>query len=177
MTRLSAGQITVDKQWLPIEDVIGSALNRMESDLANAPVQVNVPGDLPLAHFDPVLVELVLINLVDNAIKYSPEQVDIVIRAEAIPSGVSIEVLDRGRGIRPGDERRLFDLFYRGADAQPDRRGTGLGLSICRAIIQAHGGTIEVANRPGGGAAVRFTLPSTDAPPAVAFDKPEPRAP
>jgi two-component system sensor histidine kinase KdpD len=170
MTRLSAGQLTVDKQWLPIDEVIGSALKRLDNELAGARVRVDVPADLPLSQFDSVLIEQVLMNLLDNAIKYSSHPADIVVRAEKLPSGVAVEVLDRGGGIQPGDENRLFDLFYRGTQAPTDRRGTGLGLSICRAIVLAHGGTIEIANRPDGGARVRFTLPSAAPPPSVTWD-------
>lgn len=174
MTRISAGRLTVDKQWQPIEDVIGSALNRIERNVGERPLEVAVPGDLPLGQFDAVLIEQVLINLLDNALKYSKNDATVLVRAIEIENGLAVEVLDEGPGVQPGDEERLFELFYRGADAKPDRRGTGLGLSICKAIVQAHGGSIEIRNRPEGGTRVRFTLPSSGQPPVVALDDLEP---
>jgi two-component system sensor histidine kinase KdpD len=124
-----------------------------------------------LGRFDDVLVEQLLMNLLDNAVKYSEEGSPITIRVESLASRIAIEVSDRGRGLREGDERRVFEMFYRGADAKSDRRGAGLGLAICKAIVAAHGGTIEAANRPGGGAAVRFTLPHNGSPPTVDLEE------
>jgi two-component system sensor histidine kinase KdpD len=83
---------------------------------------------------------------------------------------VALEVADRGRGFLPGDEQQVFEMFYRGADAKGDRRGTGLGLAICKAIVRAHDGVVIAKNRPGGGATIRFTLPSADEPPSVVDD-------
>lgn len=174
MTRLSAGRLTVDKQWQPIEDVIGSALNRIERIVGERPLEVEVPSDLPLGHFDAVLIEQVLINLLDNAFKYSDEKASVTVRAKKFENGLAVEVLDEGPGIKPGDEEHLFELFYRGANALPDRRGTGLGLSICKAIVQAHGGEIEIRNRAEKGTCVRFTLPSSGKPPIVEIDDVEP---
>ncbi len=174
MTRISAGRLTVNKQWEPIEDVIGSALNRIERSVGDRPLEVAVPGDLPLGHFDAVLIEQVLINLLDNALKYSKSDATITVRAKEIEKGLAVEILDEGLGVQPGDEERLFELFYRGAGAKPDRRGTGLGLSICRAIVQAHGGHIEIRNRAEGGTCVRFTLPNSGNPPVVVLDDAEP---
>jgi two-component system sensor histidine kinase KdpD len=167
MTRLSSGQISINRQWQPVDEVIGSAWNRMSPQLRGRMVQVDVPDDLPLGHFDDVLVEQVLVNLLDNAVKYSAADTPIDIRVEKLASQVAIEVSDRGRGLAEGDEQRIFDMFYRGADAKPDRRGTGLGLAICQAVVAAHGGTIQAANRPGGGTTVRFVLPCHGNPPTV----------
>jgi two-component system sensor histidine kinase KdpD len=173
MTRLSSGRITLNRQWQPLEDVIGSALNRMERQLAGRDVSIKLPDDLPLVHLDEVLVESVLVNLIDNAVKYSEPIAPLEIRGEAVAcgasslGGVAVEVADRGRGLLPGDEQLIFERFYRGSDAKPDRRGTGLGLAICQAIVRAHGGTIEARNRPGGGTVIRFVIPHDESPPVL----------
>ncbi len=167
MTKLSSGRLTVARNWQPVDEVIGSALNRVERHLEGREIYVLLADDLPLGHFDEVLIELVLVNLLDNAVKYSPPGTPIEVRAEAAPGSVAIEVADRGRGFLPGDEQQVFEMFYRGADAKPDRRGTGLGLAICKAIVRAHDGVIVAKNRPGGGASIRFTLPWDGEPPVV----------
>ncbi len=177
MTRLSSGRITLNRQWQPLDEVIGSALRRMERQVAGREVRVELAEDVPLAHLDDVLIESVLVNLIDNATKYSQPGSPLEIRGEAISGGVALEIADRGRGLLPGDESQIFEMFYRGADAKPDRRGTGLGLAICQAIVRAHGGAIEARNRPGGGAVVRFIIPSGEPPPSLDFAATEPSRP
>lgn len=167
MTRLSSGRIALDRQWQPLDEVIGLALHRMARQLTGREVRVELADTLPLAHLDEVLMESVLVNLIENATKYSEPDSPLEIRAEETPNGIAIEIADRGRGLIPGDEGRIFEMFYRGADAKPDRRGTGLGLAICNAIVRAHGGTIEARNRPGGGAVIRFTVPHGETPPIL----------
>lgn len=113
---------------------------------------------LSLVPMDFVLIVHVLVNLLENAHKYSPPGAPLEIRAGPAEGGVLVEVLDRGAGLEPGEEERIFEKFYRG-HAGTQTGGTGLGLSICRGIIEAHGGRIWARPRPGGGAAVSFTLP------------------
>jgi two-component system sensor histidine kinase KdpD len=173
MTRLSSGRVTVNRQWHPLDEVIGSALHRLGHDLAHRDIQIEIPEDLPLGHFDDVLIEQVLMNLLDNALKYSTGGTGIAIRAERLRGGIAVEVADRGQGLIPGDEERVFEMFYRSRDAQPDKRGSGLGLAICKAIISAHGGTIRAANRPDGGTVVRFTLPFNGRPPVLHLETAE----
>jgi two-component system sensor histidine kinase KdpD len=139
----------------------------MDRQLRDRGVEVEIPAGFPLCHFDDVLVEQLLINLLDNAVKYSPPESPILIRAEPLSNAAAIEVADRGEGFRPGGEARVFEMFYRGAEGEFRRRGSGLGLAICRAIAEAHGGSIHAANRPGGGAVLRFTLPFDGPPPQV----------
>lgn len=177
MTRLSSGRITLNRQWQPLDEVIGSALRRMERPLAGREVRVEISDDVPLAHLDDVLIESLLVNLIDNATKYSEPGSPLEIRGEPFPGGVAVEIADRGRGLFPGDEDHIFEMFYRGADAKPDRRGTGLGLAICQAIVRAHGGTIEARNRPGGGTIIRFVILSDGSPPALDFVAVEPSRP
>jgi K+-sensing histidine kinase KdpD len=165
MTRVESGALTVKRQWLPLEEIVGSSLTRLESQLAGRPVHTDLPADLPLVPVDAVLLELVFVNLLENAAKYTPagSPVDIVARASVGGGAIAIEVADRGPGIRPGDEARLFEKFFRGR--QSGSSGAGLGLAICRGVISAHGGTIGAANRPGGGAAFRMLIPIVGTPP------------
>jgi two-component system sensor histidine kinase KdpD len=156
MTRLESGTVKVKKEWLPLEEVIGAALNRVEERLAGRDVHVDLSGTLTLVYCDAILIEQVFINLLENAAKYSAGPIDIT--AVTSPQEMRVEVADRGPGIPPGEEERLFEKFQRGA-REGGPGGVGLGLAICRAIIAAHGGKIGVTNREGGGASFRFSLP------------------
>jgi two-component system sensor histidine kinase KdpD len=118
---------------------------------------------------DSVLIEQVLINLLENAIKYTPPDSPIILSAWPTDGAITVEVADCGPGLPPGDEQRVFEKFYR-LQRPGERSGAGLGLTICRAIIDAHGGHIWAENRPGGGAAFRFTLPVHGTPPPVAIE-------
>jgi two-component system, OmpR family, sensor histidine kinase KdpD len=164
MTRIEADGMRVQREWQPLEEVVGAALNRLEKRLHDRPVAVRIPDALPLVPIDVVLMEQVLVNLLENAIKYTPDDAPIEISAWVDGAGVVVEVSDRGPGIPVGDEARVFEKFYRGPHTR-DRRGVGLGLPICRGIIEAHAGRIWAENRPEGGAAFRFFLPSEGAPP------------
>jgi two-component system sensor histidine kinase KdpD len=170
MTRLSSGGVAVAKEWHPVEEVIGSALRRLDRALHERRIDVHLPEATPLGFFDALLVEQVLINLLDNAIKYSPDNSPIEVRVTGGDAGLVLEVADRGRGLAPEDLGQLFEKFYRGRAARADRRGTGLGLAICKAVVEAHGGTISADNRPGGGAVFRFTLPAPSPAPRVFLD-------
>jgi len=115
---------------------------------------------LPFVPIDSVLIEQVFINLLENAIKYTPAHSPIDLSASADSTMVTIEVADRGPGLPTGDEQRIFEKFYRAsAPASRNGSGVGLGLTICRGIVEAHGGRIWAENRSGGGAVFRFTLP------------------
>jgi two-component system sensor histidine kinase KdpD len=128
-------------------------------------VTTRLPPDLPLVAIDDVLVEQLLVNLLDNAVKYTPPESPITIIATATDRAVTVEVADRGPGLPPGEEDRVFEKFYRG---QPTSgRGVGLGLAICQGIVRAHGGRIWAQNLPEGGVAFLFTLPITGTPPAT----------
>jgi two-component system sensor histidine kinase KdpD len=157
MTRLEAGALKVHKELQPLEDVVGSALNRMEDRLHGREVRTHVPGDLPLVPIDPALVEQVLLNLLENATKYTPPGSPIEVAARPVDGEVEVEVADRGPGVPMAEVERVFDKFYRVREGEGG--GAGLGLTICRGIVNAHGGRIWVEQRPGGGASFRFTLP------------------
>jgi two-component system sensor histidine kinase KdpD len=165
MTRLESGNIKVEKEWQPLEEVVGTTLLRLEEMLTDHPLKTNLPGDLPFVLFDSVLIEQVLVNLLENAVKYTPPGSPIDLSAWAEGQVVVVEVADRGPGLPPGEEERIFDRFYR---VHPTAAGgIGLGLTICKAIVEAHGGRVWAANRAGGGAVFRFTLPLKGEPPQV----------
>jgi two-component system sensor histidine kinase KdpD len=167
MTRIESGAIQVQKEWQPLEEVVGAALTRLDTQLNDHPLTTALPADLPLVPLDSVLIEQVFVNLLENAIKYTPAGSPIAIAATATHDAITIEIADRGPGLPPGDEQRIFEKFYR-APVTKDRSGVGLGLTICRGIIAAHNGRIWAENRPGGGAVFRFTLPLDGTPPQIA---------
>jgi two-component system sensor histidine kinase KdpD len=175
MTQLQSGAITPKKQWQPLEEVVGSALGHVGRVLADHPVTTRMPSNLPLLHFDGVLIEQVLMNLLDNAAKYAPPAAPIQVLASVEGKHAVIEVADSGPGLAPGEETHIFDKFVRGAaGASGGRRGAGLGLAICRAIVEIHGGRIWAENRPGGGARFMFTIPIEGPPPAVDAEADQP---
>ncbi len=158
MTRLESGAMHFKKEALDIQDVVGSALEEMGSRLGNRAIQIEIPSELPLVQLDFVLVERVLVNVIDNALKYSPADTSIEIKAQAAGAFLEITVADRGTGIPSEDLIRIFDKFYR--VQRPDNvSGTGLGLSISKGIVQAQGGFIAAENREGGGTIITISLP------------------
>jgi two-component system sensor histidine kinase KdpD len=158
MTRLESGAMRFKKEALDIQDVVGSALEELGGRLGNRKIDIDIPSELPLVQLDFVLVERVLVNVIDNALKYSPTDTPIEIKAHAAGAFLEIDVADRGTGIPPEDLTRIFDKFYR--VQRPDNvSGTGLGLSISKGIIQAQGGFIAAENRDGGGTIITISLP------------------
>ena len=165
MTRVESGGLRVRREWVPLEELVGAALSRLESVLDTRPVHVSLAPGLPLLSVDPLLFEQVLVNLLENAAKYTPPGSAIDIGGWVEGDGVAVEVRDRGPGIAPGDEQRVFEKFYRGTGTAAV--GAGLGLAICKGIVEAHGGTIRVESRAGEGAAFRVTLPRVGEAPSV----------
>jgi len=158
MTRLQSGSLELNREWVSIEELVGSALGRLERVLAGRKLATALPPELPLLRVDALLVEQVLVNLLENAAKYTPAGSALRIGAEAQGAdSILVEVCDEGPGLPPGSEERVFEKFRR---EERGRGGFGLGLAICRAIVDAHGGRIWAENLPGGGAAFRFTLPA-----------------
>jgi len=168
MTRLESGTLTVKKEWYPIEEIIGVALNRTEQRLKGRNLRVTAPPDL-FAPVDDVLVEQALVNVLENAAKHTRMGSPIEIRAAVEDGWLVVEVADRGPGIALGDEERIFEKFYRG-QSEGGPIGAGLGLAIARAIAVAHGGRLIARNREGGGSAFVLTLPIEGEPPAVVLD-------
>lgn len=171
MTRLQSGQIRLNKEWHVLEEVIGNALHQLEPQLQGHPVKINLPADYPLVNLDALLIERVLINLLDNAIKYTPPGTSIEISGRLQDREIVLEVADAGPGLPSGNEERIFEKFFQSAPGSS--RGVGLGLSICRNIIEVHGGRIRVANRPEGGAVFSFTLPLEEGAPRLGQELPE----
>ncbi len=166
LARLQAGATRVQAEWHPIEEVIGSALSRMVARLAHHRVTTRLPAKSRLAHLDAVLIEQVLANLLENAAKYTPPASHINVSAAFSRGELAITVTDDGPGLPPGEEEKVFDKFHRVArESVPG--GAGLGLAICKAIVEAHGGTIYAENIPAGGALFRFTLPQDEKPPSI----------
>jgi two-component system sensor histidine kinase KdpD len=172
MTRLESGAVKLKKEWQSLEEVIGATLNPLTDHLADHPVHVSLPEDMPLVPFDSLLIGQVFVNLLENAAKYTPPGTPIEIAAIVNKKEVTVEVADRGPGLPPGEEEHIFDKFYR---ASPQTaHGIGLGLTICRSIIEAHGGHVWAENRAGGGSVFRFTLPIDGNPPEVKAEDGEP---
>jgi two-component system sensor histidine kinase KdpD len=158
MTRLEAGAIQLQRELQPIDEVLETSLARMRDQLHRHPVSVHVGKGLPPVAIDALLVEQVLVNLLDNAAKFSPDGTPIAVRAFGYDGDLVVEVEDHGPGIPAGEELRIFDKFYR-VEGQ-SQRGSGIGLAICRGIVELHGGAIQARSKSdGAGAIFRFTLP------------------
>ncbi len=168
MVRLESGGVAPKREWIPLEETIGSALSRMETRLESRPVKVGIPPGLPLLFVDPLLFEQVFINLIENVIRYCEPDCPIDIEASVRDQCIVIDFADRGSGLPAGAEKLVFEKFYRGSGRGSP--GAGLGLSICRGIILSHGGDITAWNRESGGAVFRIRLPIEDSPPAVEID-------
>jgi two-component system sensor histidine kinase KdpD len=165
MARIESGGVKLNLEWQPLEEVIGTALDATRGILKQHRIEVRLPPDLPLVRFDALLIERVLVNLLENAAKYTPAGSTVTIAAETVADYLSVSVSDNGPGLPIGREDAVFEKFTRGhrESATP---GVGLGLAICRAIIESHGGKIRGLNRPGGGASFNFTLPLGHPPPS-----------
>ena len=173
MARLQAGQVALNRQWNAIEEVVERALRAMAHALAAQVVRVQLPADLPMLEMDAALMERVFDNLFENAGKFTPPGSVIDIGARAEPERVVLWVEDNGPGVPRGKEEAIFSKFERG-HAESATPGVGLGLAICRAIVEAHGGSIRAENRPGGGARFWIELPRGNPPdvPAESVDLP-----
>ena len=165
VTRLESGSIELQSEWNSIEELVGAALSQVEPLLEMREVKVNISSDVPLMKVDGMLLQQLLVNLFENAVKFSPPDSPLEVAASSTPEHVLISVADRGRGIVPGEEEKIFDRLYRSPSTGAE--GFGLGLSICRAIAQAHGGRIFAENRHEGGALFQVELPRGAASPEV----------
>jgi two-component system sensor histidine kinase KdpD len=145
-------------EWQALEDLVGPALQRVESRLGTRPVDVALPANLPLVHVDPVLITQALVNLLENAAKHTPDGTTVRIAAESDGPVVHLTVEDDGPGLPAGDPDLLFAKFQRGRQ-ESKVPGAGLGLAIVRAIVEAHGGRVTASRREGGGARFEIALP------------------
>jgi two-component system sensor histidine kinase KdpD len=160
-TSLEWGEVRVRREWLPLEEVVGVALSRLNGALARRPVDVRIDSDASLVSADATLLEQVFLNLLENAAKHTPASTPLAISARRVEGGVEVAVTDSGGGVPRGMEERVFEKFLRAARSSG---GMGLGLAICRGIVDAHGGRIWCENCESGGASFRFVLPRSDVP-------------
>lgn len=166
MARLEAGEVALNRQWCTPEEIIGSALRRLDKKLKNREIRVQIADGQALIQVDVVLLQQVLVNLLDNADKYSSPALPIGVVVDTMPHSLSITVADRGQGIPEEFRQKVFDKFFR-IHAESAQSGVGLGLSICRAIVEAHGGEIHAASRDGGGTIFQVHLPLLESPPLI----------
>lgn len=168
LSRIEQGALNIDKELYPIDGIILNALGRghMRSLIAGRNIVMDIPDDLPPVELDPILIEQVLVNLIENAIRYTPTQSPIEVGVKADDEQLIVSVGDRGTGIPTDELERVFESFYRvGQREKGDVRamaghGSGLGLAVCQGFVKAHGGRIWAENRQGGGGAIfQFSLP------------------
>jgi two-component system, OmpR family, sensor histidine kinase KdpD len=165
MTRLGYGALQPNRDWVDLREIAGRALRQLEKSLSPFVVDVAISDAVPLLHVDPVLIEQVLVNILDNAAKHSPAGARIELVAAVEGEEIRVGVSDAGPGIPAEAREKVFDLFYRVRAGDRQAAGTGLGLSICRGIVEAHGGRIEAWPGPGGrGTTIAFWLPASPAP-------------
>jgi two-component system, OmpR family, sensor histidine kinase KdpD len=157
-SRIESGSIKLQRQFSDVQEILNAALENLASSTVTHPVKINIPSDLALVSVDFGLITHVLVNLLDNAFKYSPDGSPVEVTARELEDEVEVEIADRGIGIPEADLAHVFDRFYRVQRAERIV-GTGLGLSICKGIVEAHNGSIAAGNRSGGGTVIRLRLP------------------
>jgi two-component system sensor histidine kinase KdpD len=158
LSRIEGGALQPQKDWYDIDELIVDARARTASRAESHPVTVAVEPDLPLLQFDYIEIAQVLLNLIENAMKYTPPRTPVAIGARSVPGAVEVFVRDEGPGIPLEYQARVFDKFYRAPSAVA-ASGTGIGLAISKGLVEAHGGRITLDSAPGEGATFRFTLP------------------
>jgi two-component system, OmpR family, sensor histidine kinase KdpD len=157
MTRIEAGVVTPKREWCDVGELLHEAIALAGEALGAHPVSIEAGENLPMVKLDQALIEQALSNLLLNAAAWSPPGTTITVRAALAGERVMISVVDQGPGLKEADLQRIFEKFYRGANARPG--GTGLGLSIVKGFVRAHGGTVHAANRAGGGAEFMLEIP------------------
>jgi len=159
MAQLDANQVELHREPHGVSEAIERALEEVKQRLTDHPVEVRVPGNLPLLSIDLDRIASVLVQLLENAAKYSPAASPICITAETNDGKVTVSVADRGPGIDDFEQALIFDKFYRGKNERYRIQGTGLGLAIAKAVVEAHGGAIGVTSQLGHGSVFYFTVP------------------
>lgn len=160
MTRLGHGTMTLRRDWIGVDELIGSAVGRFRRYQPDIEFTLSIDANLPPIWVHPALLEQALFNVIENAVKFSPPGVPVVIQAFRVDDRLRIEVIDRGPGIPEEERRRIFDMFYSVERGDRNLGGTGLGLAICRGMVGAHGGEVEALSGPdGSGTNLRITLP------------------
>ena len=166
MAKLESGLVKPNQEWCEIHDIVGVAISRMGEPLKNRPVNINIDNNIPLINVDLILIEQVLVNLLDNALKYSEPGTQISIEGLLRGKEIEVAVSNRGPEIPEDDMERIFDKFHR-LESPRLVSGTGLGLAICKGFVEAHGGSIWATNRQGGVVEMIFTLPLVDQLPII----------
>lgn len=161
VTRLESGRVRLNKTPEALDDLVYGVLARLSGRLEGRAVDVEVAPELPFVSMDSVLVDQVLVNLIENVLRYTPAGSALTIRVLASEHEIRLEVADRGPGIASDEREKVFEKFYRGSHAKLNDGGSGLGLTICRAVARAHGGHVRIHARSGGGTVVEFVLPAT----------------
>ena len=157
--RLESPGIELRRTPEAIEEIVAAAVERVNARLGKQSVLLELDADLPLVLAEPLLLEQVLTNLLENARRHAGPEVSVRVRAHAGRDELTVRVEDDGPGIPEHERDKVFERFYRGSGAQSRDGGVGLGLTICRAIVRAHGGRIAVLARAGGGTVIEFSLP------------------
>ncbi|TWD44486.1 sensor histidine kinase KdpD [Pseudomonas sp. SJZ131] len=165
MTRLGHGALKLARDWVSPADIIGSSLNRLRAVLAPLQVSAEVPAELPLLYVHAALIEQALVNVIENAARFSPPQGRLQVRAGADEKELFFSVSDEGPGIPEEERAKIFDMFYTAARGDRGGQGTGLGLAICQGMVGAHGGRISVAEGlDGRGTCITLHLPLQEQP-------------
>lgn len=160
MTRFDEGNIQLKKEMELVEEIVSETVMRVKSRAGLHNIRVSIPEQMVMIQVDGMLIEQVLINLLDNAIKHTPDGTEICLAVQQEEDSVSFEVSDNGPGIPEEEIPLIFNRFYRSDKSYGNKRGIGLGLTISKTIVEAHGGKISAANKPYGGAVFRFVLPA-----------------
>jgi two-component system sensor histidine kinase KdpD len=158
LSRIEGGALRPQKDWYDIDELIVDVRARLAPRMKSHPLTITVEPDLPLLRFDYVQIAQVLVNLIENAVKYTADGTPIAVAARQVPGAIEVSVHDDGPGIPPEHQLRLFDKFYR-AHAGTAASGSGIGLAISKGLVEAHGGHISVESEPGSGTTFHFTLP------------------
>lgn len=165
MTRLGHGTLKLHREWIGLDEIVGSALTRLRKLAPGASFETKLASGLPLLYVHPALVEQGLFNILENAAKFSPPGVPVEVVAALVDGQLRIDISDRGPGIPEDERRRVFDMFYTVARGDRGAQGTGLGLAICQGMMGAHGGIVEaLPGRDGVGTTIRITLPLIEPP-------------
>lgn len=158
MTRIEAGAIRLNSELCDIQDLVGCAMAAVKQRVGGRSIRIRLADDLPMVPLDLVLMTQVLVNLLDNSLKYSPPEGNIEISSRFEQGWLVLEIADQGPGVPEQDLKRIFDKFYR-IPVPEGVGGTGLGLSICKGIVEAHNGSIKAMNQAGGGLLIVIRLP------------------
>lgn len=159
MTRLGHGGLHLERDWVAAGDLLAAAVQRLQPVLQSLQVHIEVPNDMPLLRVQGALIEQALVNVLDNAARFSPLNGTIDIKASHDSEHLYFTISDQGPGIPADEQPHIFDLFYTAARGDRGGQGTGLGLAICLGMLNAHGGTARVDSTPGKGTTMILQLP------------------